>query len=130
MDSHLLSKIIHMSAASAALLFYILNGLSLFVGLQDGQPNPKTRKLLTALLHASLGIILITGAALLIMNQFQIQPWFYAKAILFVVMFSSLIKAFKRDPQILLVQRRAGWVIAGIAFAAIITLVIIKPVFN
>ena len=130
MDTHLITKIIHMSTATLALIMYIICGLSLFVGLENGQPKAKTRKALTAILHASLGILLVTGLVLLVMNSFQVQTWFYAKAVLFVVMFSSLIKAFKRDDQILLVQRRAGWVIAGVAFASILTLVVIKPVFN
>lgn len=130
MDTHLAIKIVHMSGAAVAMILYLVCGLSLFVGLQAGQPNPKTRKVFTAILHASLGLLLLTGGVLLVMNQFQVQPWFYAKAILFIVMFSSLIKAFKRDSNVLLAQRRAGWVIAGVAFASIIGLVLMKPVFS
>lgn len=37
--------------------------------------------------------------------------------------------AFKKDQDILLVQRRAGLIIGAVAFAAIISLVMIKPVF-
>ena len=63
------------------------------------------------------------------MKNFQVQPWFYAKIILFLVLLSSLMKAFKKDNTILLAQRRAGLVISAIAFVAIIILVIVKPVF-
>ena len=62
------------------------------------------------------------------MKNFQVQPWFYAKIILFLVLLSSLMKAFKKDNTILLAQRRAGLVISAIAFVAIIILVIVKPV--
>ncbi len=43
------------------------------------------------------------------MKNFQVQPWFYAKIILFLVLLSSLMKAFKKDDTILLAQRRAVW---------------------
>ncbi|MCG2916426.1 hypothetical protein, partial [Escherichia coli] len=59
-----------------------------------------------------------------------VQPWFYAKMVLFLVLLSSLMKAFKKDNQILLVHRRAGLFLGAIAFVAIMSLVIIKPVFN
>ena len=58
------------------------------------------------------------------------QPWFYAKIILFVVMLSSFSKAFKKDQSILVVQRKAGLVIGCVAFVAILGLVMIKPVFG
>ena len=45
-------------------------------------------------------------------------------------MVSSLIKAYKKDETILLVQRKAGWVIALVAFVAIYGLVLVKPVFG
>ncbi|MNJ76206.1 hypothetical protein D3C77_734340 [compost metagenome] len=63
------------------------------------------------------------------MKDFQVQPWFYAKIILFLVLLSSLMKAFKKDDTLLLAQRRVGLMISAIAFIAIIILVIVKPVF-
>ena len=129
MDAHLLTKIIHMTAVAAALMVFVLRASTLFIGVQGEQPNPAGRKALVALQHLSFTGVFITGAILLVMKNFQVQPWFYAKIILFLVLLSSLMKAFKNDDTILLAQRRAGLVISAIAFVAIIILVIVKPVF-
>ena len=64
------------------------------------------------------------------MNEFQVKPWFYAKVVLFLVVISSLIKAFKKDRSIALGQRRAGMFIGVVALIALFSLVIIKPVFS
>ena len=130
MDAHLAVKIVHMSSATLLIIAIIIGLITLFVGTQDNQPNPKLRKVFMALQHLSLFLIIVTGLSLLVMNQFQVKPWFYAKIVLFLVVISSLIKAFKKDPSILLVQRRAGMVIGIIALIALFILVIIKPVFN
>ena len=50
--------------------------------------------------------------------------------VLFLVLFSSLIKAYKKDDQILLIQRRAGLAIAIVALIAILALVMMKPNFG
>ncbi|MCI2316453.1 SirB2 family protein [Acinetobacter baumannii] len=126
MEAHLLTKIIHMTAVAAALM---VCASTLFIGVQGEQPNPAGRKALVALQHLSFTVVFITGAILLVMKNFQVQPWFYAKIILFLVLLSSLMKAFKKDDTILLAQRRAGLVISAITFVAIIILVIVKPVF-
>lgn len=119
-----------MTAVSAALLVFVVRGLTLFVGVQGQQPNSAGRIPLVASQHLSFTVVIVTGIALLIMNHFQVQPWFYAKIILFLVILSSLHKAFKKDTNILLAQRRAGLVIGAVAFIAILILVISKPVFN
>jgi type IV secretory pathway TrbD component len=80
--------------------------------------------------HFSFTFIALTGLVSLYLKDFVVQPWFYAKVVLFFVILSSMIKAFKQDPSILLVQRRAGMTIALLALAALIGLVIIKPVFS
>ncbi|AWV85110.1 SirB2 family protein [Acinetobacter radioresistens] len=129
MDTHLFLKIIHMSSATLALIVFVLRGLTLFIGTQGNQPNPIGRKILVALQHLSFSLIILTGIILLVMNQFMVQPWFYAKIILFIVLFSSLMKAFRKDDSMLLVQRRAGLAIGLFAFIAIILLVTIKPNF-
>jgi len=129
MDTHLFLKIIHMSSATLALIVFVLRGLTLFIGTQGNQPNPIRRKILVALQHLSFSLIILTGIILLVMNQFMVQPWFYAKIILFIVLFSSLMKAFRKDDSILLVQRRAGLAIGLFAFIAVILLVTIKPNF-
>lgn len=130
MDVVLLIKIIHMSALSLLIVVFLARAATLFVGVQeDQQPNPKARTALVGLQHLALTLIVMTGVALLWLNKFEVQPWFYAKVILFLVLWSSLIKAYKKDPQILLAQRRAGVVIGGVALLGILVLVISKPVF-
>lgn len=130
MDTHLLIKIIHMSSVAVALIVFIARASTLFIGTQDQQPNPKGRIVFVALQHLSFTVLTITGIILLVMKDFQVQPWFYAKIVLFLVLLSSLIKTYKKDDSILLPQRRAGLVISSFAFLAIISLVMIKPVFG
>ena len=130
MDTHLLIKIIHMSSVALLILVFVLRAMTLFIGTQNQQPNPKGRVAFVALQHLSLTIIVVTGVTLLIMNEFKVQPWFYAKIVLFIVFLSSQIKAYKKDENILLAQRRAGLVIGAVALIATLVLVVIKPVFS
>ncbi|OTG96515.1 SirB2 family protein [Acinetobacter sp. ANC 3832] len=130
MDTHLLIKIIHMSSVAVALIVFIACASTLFIGTQNQQPNPKGRIIFVALQHLSFTVLTITGIILLVMKDFQVQSWFYAKIVLFLVLLSSLIKTYKKDDSILLPQRRAGLVISSVAFLAIISLVMIKPVFG
>ncbi len=130
MDTHLLIKIIHMSSVAVALIVFIARASTLFIGTQNQQPNPKGRIIFVALQHLSFTVLTITGIILLVMKDFQVQSWFYAKIVLFLVLLSSLIKTYKKDDSILLPQRRAGLVISSVAFLAIISLVMIKPVFG
>jgi len=130
MDMHLLFKIIHMSSVALLILVFVLRALTLFIGTQNQQPNPKGRVAFVALQHLSLTLIVITGVTLLIMNEFKVHPWFYAKIILFIVLLSSQLKAYKKDETMLLTQRRAGLVIGAIALISILILVVIKPVFS
>lgn len=129
MNTLLLLKILHGVGIGLLLLMLTLSSRHLF-RMQDEQLASQTPRLVIALQHSTFTLLLLTGGALLWMKHFQVQPWFYAKAVLFVVIFSSLIKAFRRKEGILLVQRRAGMVIAWIAFFAILLLVKIKPVFS
>ncbi|WP_122900910.1 SirB2 family protein [Acinetobacter sp. B51(2017)] len=130
METQLLVKIIHMSLASLLIVVMLGRTASLFVGTQGQQPNPKGRKLWVGLQHFSLSFITLTGLVSLYLKDFVVQPWFYAKLVLFFVMVSSMIKAFKKDETIALVQRRAGMVISLLALAGLLGLVIIKPVFS
>lgn len=129
MNTLLLLKILHGVGVVLLLLMLALSSRHLF-RMQDEQLTAKTPRLVIALQHSTFTLMLLTGGALLWMKHFQVQPWFYAKVALFVVIFSSLIKAFRRKEGILLVQRRAGIVIAWIALFAILLLVKIKPVFS
>lgn len=130
METQLLIKIIHMSSIALALLVFVARAMTLFVGCAGQQPNPKGRSLFVGLQHLSYTLVFVTGASLLVMKDFQVQPWFYAKVILFLVLLSSQIKTYKRDDMILMAQRRAGLMIGTVAFIAILALVMIKPVFS
>ena len=131
MDTHLIIKIIHMSSATLALSVFIARAFTLFVGTTaQQQPNPKGRVLFVALQHLSYTAVVLTGVTLLVMNDFKVQPWFYAKIILFLVLLSTQIKTYKRDDSILLAQRRAGLGIGALAFIAILLLIMIKPAFG
>ena len=97
MDVVLLIKIIHMSALSLLIVVFLARAATLFVGVQeDQQPNPKARTALVGLQHLALTLIVMTGVALLWLNKFEVQPWFYAKVILFLVLCSALSKAYKK----------------------------------
>ncbi|WP_180046647.1 MULTISPECIES: SirB2 family protein [unclassified Acinetobacter] len=130
METQLLLKIIHMTSISVLLVILLARGLTLFKGVQGNQPNPAGRTLWVVLQHLSVTLIVVTGIVLLALKDFQVETWFYAKIILFLVMLSSLMKAYRKTDSILLVQRRAGWSIALVALLAIIALVMIKPSFG
>ena len=130
MDAHMLIKIIHMTSVTVLILVFILRALTLYIGTQNQQPNPKGRVAFVALQHLSLTLMVVTGLTLLYMNDFKVQPWFYAKVVLFLVLVSSLMKAYKKDDSMLLAQRRAGVFIGAVALVATLTLVVIKPVFS
>ena len=130
MDMQLTVKIVHMIAATLLIGAVFARAFTLFAGVKDNQPNPVARKFLVAWQHLAMTVIVLTGLTSLVIKNFEVQSWFYAKIILFLVLFSSLIKAYKKDDSILLVQRRAGLMIAGVALIAIMGLVIIKPNFG
>ncbi|WP_166169803.1 SirB2 family protein [Acinetobacter sp. SA01] len=130
MDMQLTVKIVHMIAVTLLIGAILARAFTLFVGVNGNQPNPVARKFLVAWQHLAMTIIVLTGLTSLVIKNFEVQSWFYAKIILFLVLFSSLIKAYKKDDSILLIQRRAGLMIAVAALIAIIGLVIIKPNFG
>ena len=130
MEMQLTIKIVHMTTALLLAVVVIARGFTLFVGVQGNQPNPIARKLFVMLQHLSMTMIIVTGIIALFLKNFTVAPWFYAKILLFVVLFSSLIKAYKKDNSILLAQRRAGLAIAVVALLAIIILVLVKPTFG
>lgn len=130
MDMQLTVKIVHMISVTLLIGVVIARAFTLFVGVQGNQPNPVARKLFVALQHLSMTLIVLTGLTSLVIKNFEVQSWFYAKIVLFLVLFSSLMKAYKKDDSILLVQRRAGLAIAMVALIAIIGLVMVKPNFG
>lgn len=130
MDMQLTVKIVHMISVTLLIGMVIARAFTLFVGVQGNQPNPVARKLFVALQHLSMTLIVLTGLTSLVIKNFEVQSWFYAKVVLFLVLFSSLMKAYKKDDRILLIQRRAGLAIAMVALVAIIGLVMVKPNFG
>ena len=130
MDMQLTVKIVHMISVTLLIGVVIARAFTLFVGVQGNQPNPVARKLFVALQHLSMTLIVLTGLTSLVIKNFEVQSWFYAKVVLFLVLFSSLMKAYKKDDRILLVQRRAGLAIAMVALMAIIGLVMVRPNFG
>ena len=129
METQLLVKIFHMSVAGLAIVAILARALTLVVGTQGNMPNPLARTALVALQHLAITVIALTGIVSLVLKDFDLQPWFYAKVILFLVLVSSLGKAYKKDDSILLSQRRAGLVIAVVSLVSILALVMIKPNF-
>ena len=129
MDMQLTVKIVHMISVTLLIGVVIARAFTLFVGVQGNQPNPVARKLFVALQHLSMTLIVLTGLTSLVIKNFEVQSRFYAKVVLFLVLFSSLMKAYKKDDRILLVQRRAGLAIAMVALMAIIGLVMVTPNF-
>lgn len=138
MDAHLLIKIIHMSFASLAILVFTVRGVQILLakpqpGLSAEQPAvlpvQKGRVVLVALQHLSYSVLVIAGVVLLVQNQFEVKPWFYAKIILFLVVLSASAKAFSKKPRALL-QRKAGVFIAAVAFASLLGLIVLKPDFS
>lgn len=130
METQLLIKIIHMSVVTLACLAIFSRAFTLFKGVQGNMPNPAGRTFFVALQHLSMTLIAATGIALLVMKNFDVQPWFYAKVVLFLVMLSSLSKAYRKTDTVQLQQRRAGLFLAVVSLVAIIGLVIIKPNFG
>ena len=130
MDMQLTVKIVHMISVTLLIGVVVARAFTLLVGVQGNQPNPVARKLFVALQHLSMTLIVLTGLTSLVIKNFEVQSWFYAKVVLFLVLFSSLMKAYKKDDSILLVQRRAGLAIAMVALMAIIGLVMVKPNFG
>lgn len=130
MDLHLIVKIVHMTGALLGCLAVLIRAVSLFKGVQGNEPSPVGRKFFVALQHGAMALIAVTGIILLVMKNFDVQPWFYAKIVLFLVLLSSLNKAYKKGDVALLVQRRAGLFIAVLSLIFILTLVIIKPNFG
>lgn len=130
MDQHLVIKIIHMSCASAVFLLLLARAIPLLSKKSDHETPITSNKILIGLQHLGYSILVLSGIWLLWAKDFVVQPWFYAKVILFVVILSSTAKAFKRKEGILLVQRKAGLVIAIVAFLALFGLIILKPQFG
>ena len=118
---------LHWLAVVLAGVAIVIRARSLFSGTEGNLPNPSARKFFVAFQHSAMTLLILTGVALLVMKDFDVQSWFYAKIILLL---SSLSKAYKKQDQIVLAQRRAGLFLAVVAFVAILGLVMMKPNFG
>lgn len=131
-----LAHYIHLIGFALLLVVVVIRAKTLFVGLtpieqensetstSNLQPDQKYRRLYVACQHSCLTLVGFSGIYLLYDKNFQVQPWFYAKIMLFAVLLSSLIKALKKpNAQILLVQRKAGLCIALFCYISILALV-------
>ena len=130
METNQFMHIVHIIALITMCLVLIARAKPLLINTQQIESNFNSKKSLVGLQHAALTVVVLTGIVLLYQKQFQMQPWFYAKIILFLVMLSAFAKAFKKDSSVLLIQRRAGLMIGSIAFVSILGLVWLKPVFG
>ena len=130
METQQLMNLLHLSGAALACLAVFSRVLTLFKGVQGNLPNPAGRKAFVALQHLSMTLLAATGIALLVMKNFEVQPWFYAKIILFAALLSALSKAYRKEGGIALNQRRAGLFLAAVALSAIFGLVLIQPDFG
>src|SRR5690606_19171722 len=66
METQLLVKIIHMSAAGLAIVAILARALTLFAGTQGNLPNPVARTALVALQHLAITVIALTGIVSLV----------------------------------------------------------------
>lgn len=130
MDQHLLIKIIHMSIASLVFILLIVRAFPILILKKWTVERTVSNKIVVGLQHFSYSVLILSGLWLLWDNQFQVEMWFYAKVILFLVLCSALSKAYKKDPSVVLAQRRAGVILAAFVLLAILGLVMLKPVFG
>ena len=127
MDQHLIIKIMHMSIASLVFILLIVRAFPILILKKWTVERTVSNKIVVGLQHFSYSVLILSGLWLLWDNQFQVEMWFYAKVILFLVILSASMKGFSRKSERLLVQRQAGLVIAIVAFLALFALIGIKP---
>ncbi|GAA5012335.1 SirB2 family protein [Acinetobacter puyangensis] len=123
-------KFVHIIMAYAAFTFLLLRAFPILIQSRWQEKSTTSNKIFVALQHLSYSILVLSGLWLLWKINFQFEAWFYAKIILFVVVLSASAKAFKRRPDMLLIQRQAGLTIAIVAYFAIFGLVLLKPLFG
>lgn len=121
---------IHLVALAIACLAVFIRSLPLWATTQASSVYAVSHKRWITLQHLGFSLVVVTGILLLFLHHVPLQPWFYAKIILFLVLLSAWSKAFKKDDSILLVQRRAGLIIGAVALLAIVGLSIFQPVFG
>lgn len=118
--------LLHAICAYTILILLLSRAFPVFVQGKWQEKNSVSYKMLVGVQHLGYSILVLSGLWLLWQRNFQIESWFYAKIILFLVVLSASAKAFKRRDDILLVQRRAGLVIAIFAYCCIFALLFFK----
>jgi uncharacterized membrane protein SirB2 len=126
MDNHELLNIIHAGAAALVVMVFLGRAILLWILGEPQNMASTIRGILVGLQHLFVTVLIITGVILLINKHFDVQAWFFAKIILFLVALSAMHKAFGKR-EIALSQRKAGVIIACFAFIGLVGLIAFKP---
>ncbi len=110
METRLLVKIVRISRISLACVVVLARAMTLFKGVRGNQPNPAGRTAFVALQHLSMLVIVLTGIALLVMKNFDVQTRFMPKWF-YLVILSSCRKLIKKKTAFYLhsVERAYSW---------------------
>ncbi|KAA8731325.1 invasion protein expression up-regulator SirB [Acinetobacter qingfengensis] len=123
-------KHLHMLIAAMVFLFFLIRAFPILIQKIWKEQSTMSTKILVACQHTGYSLLVLSGLGLLWYKDFAVQPWFYAKILLFIVILSACSKAFKRRIDRLLIQRQAGLIVALIAYCALFALILIKPQFG
>ena len=115
-------KHLHMLMALITIVLYLYQASFLVRGTK-----PALSKAFKGTSHAVYTVLMLTGLYLFwqVYQVAGVQIWAVFKVALLVVAVSANIKAIR--PNTKLVQSRAGFTIAGLAYVGILWLAIIKP---
>lgn len=117
-------KHFHMLMAYITIALYLYQGSFVVRGTK-----PASRKALTGVSHALYTAVVASGLYLFwqIYQVAGFQAWVVAKIILLIVAISASIKALR--PSTTIPQAKAGFLLAGVAYAGIMTLALTKPIW-
>lgn len=118
--------ILHAVSAYIGLMVLLLRSLPILLQGKWHEKSNVSYKILVGVQHLSYSILVLSGLWLLWQRHFQIETWFYAKIILFLVVLSASAKAFRRRGEVLLQQRQVGLVIAIFAYSLIFALIFLN----
>ncbi|MDO4896940.1 MAG: SirB2 family protein [Moraxella sp.] len=117
-------KHLHMLMAYTAIALYLYQGSFVVRGVK-----PTLNRAFKGASHAIYTVMVISGLYLF-WQIFQVagfQAWVVAKIILLIVAISANIKALR--PNTTIAQAKAGFLLAGVAYAGIMTLALTKPIW-
>ncbi|WP_435979130.1 SirB2 family protein [Psychrobacter sp. DM4] len=109
------------------LLALIVIGLFIYQSILVLSANRQAPRVIKIANHIVYALIIVSGAWMLMQLMSVNAPvqWVFAKIILLLAAISASVKAFKPDATSS--QSKVGIVIAGIAYASIVTLAYTKP---